>query len=171
MTTLRIGCWWRLLNSSFFEVLEDLDEAGRERFLEAPDSDVDRSEKKVERDRGGEAHGGADQGDTDFVGNLRRLDFVSAANAAKRSHHAQYCAEEAEERAAFDDGGNPAGAVFEFAEHVLRQQFRQRLPQGVVSDIAVQNGNLRELRQCPVVLGALLRGLRVLPGVELGNQF
>lgn len=151
-------------------MFKDLDEAGGKGFLEAADADVDGGEEEVEGDGGGEAHGGADEGDADFVGDLVGLNFVAAADAAECGHHAEHRAEEAEERAAFDGGGDPAGAVFEFAEDVLRDELGESLAEGVVADVAVEDGDVGELREGPWIGAALLAGHRVLAGVELGDQ-
>lgn len=139
--------------------------------MEFADADVDGGKEEVERDGGGEAHRGTDEGDADFVGNLRRLNFVAAADATKRGHHAQDRAEEAKERAAFDRGGDPAGAVFELTEDILADELGESLAERVVADVAVENGDVGQLREGAGVNCALLAGGGVLAGVELRNQF
>ena len=60
------------------------------------------------------------------------------------------------QRAALDDRGDPVGAVLEVAHHVALQDFGDDLPQLVVAQLAIGDGQVRELRQGPGVVGAQL---------------
>ena len=111
---------------------------------------------EVERDGGAEAHRGADERDADLGGDLGRLNFFAGADAAERGHHAEHRAEQAEQRAALDRGGDPIGAVFEVAHHVALEDFHDDLPQLIVAKLAIADGELDELRQrAGVVAGEL----------------
>ena len=71
------------------------------------------------------------------------LHLFAGADAAERRHHAQHRAEQAEQRTALDRRGDPVGAIFEVAHHVALQNFGDDLPQLVVAQLAVGDGQRR----------------------------
>src|SRR6478609_9352461 len=100
---------------SILEEVEDSHQAGAERILQYANSGREAGQHEIERDGGAETHRRAYERDTDFGGDLGRLNFFAGTDAAEGGHHAEYRAKQAEEWSAFDRGGDPIGAVLEIA--------------------------------------------------------
>src|SRR3954471_23539577 len=108
---------------SILEEVENAHQAGAEGILQNSNPGGETGEHEIEGDGGAESHRGAYQGDADFGGDLRRLNFFTRADAAERGHHAKDCAKQAEQWTAFDRRCDPIGAVFEVAHYIALKDF------------------------------------------------
>src|SRR5262245_2144537 len=130
-----------------FKEIENSHQTGAERVLKDSNSCRQAGQHEVKGDGRPQTHGGANEGDTDFGSDHRRLDLFAGADATERGHHSEHRAKQSEKRAALDRRRDPVRTIFEVAHDVALEDFHDHLPKLIVAQLAISHGELNELRQ------------------------